>query len=1059
VARLSLSFLNTFQAILDAKLITQFRSNNNKGLLVYLALQSERSFPREVLATLFWPEESESNARNNLRQSLHQLRKVLGDLENPGEAYLLVTRQTVQFNTDSDFILDVDHFLQSIEKGDLEAAVAGYHGDLLPGFTCDSLQFEDWLRLEREHLHQVALEAMFEVTEGYLRTDQLDKAQAVARRQLTLEPWREPAYRQLMQAYALAGDRSNALAQFDICREILWEELGVEPAAETIALYESIKVGTYAPVAADESLEKPVEHRHNLPAYAAPFIGREEELATLDGFIADPSVRLVTILGPGGIGKTRLATSAAERVLVAGLFPKGVFFIDLAPLQETSRIVQVVADTLNFPLQIGDDRSSRQQLLDYLRQKKLLLVFDNFEHLLDGAELLADILQSGPEIKILVTSRERLHLLLEQVYPLEGLAFPDLESAEDAAEYTAVLLFLQSARRNQPDFALRDDDDLIQLTRICRIVEGMPLALELAAAWVDMLSLDEIASELQQGIDILETELRDVPARQRSVRASFDYSWRLLGEAEQVIFAQLSIFRGGFTRAAVQEVTGASLRQLSNLLNKSLIRFDTGRDRYEIHELLRQFGTEKLALQPELEASTYDHHSSYYLQMMAGFTENLKGKGKRQALSAIEADLKNVLLAWDHACAQQNIEAIGMSLESLWRFYWDFGRRELREFEQAVANLRNGEAIGERGIVLGRLLAPLGRFYGSKGDVTKARDMLEESLDVLQRLGATDDTLVSLLFLAEVQESIEESNRLYREGLALARETGDRWAIGHALLFLGWNARLTGDYQYAEQKLREALDQFRRNGDRGGIATALASLSALAVDRGMYEDALALGRESRSETHGFNPMVRLLGLSPTGEALQALGEYEEAEELFQQVRKICREFGRKDLTREVLYWLGEIAFSKKDFTRATQQFQDSLAMAVEVNDLELVIQNHNALGRLDLTQGKGIEARKHFRAALRTSLPLGRPPLILDCMASIAELYSEESKFEYAALLATLTTTDPACRAMTKERGERLLARTEKDLSFDEMDTLRQRSRTSDLDTVAAQLLVDLETP
>ena len=454
MARLSLSFLNTFQAILDAKLITQFRSNNNKGLLVYLALQSERSFPREVLATLFWSEESESNARNNLRQSIHQLRKVLGDLENPGEAYLLVTRQTVQFNADSDFILDVDHFLQSIEKGDLEAAVAGYHGDLLPGFTCDSLQFEDWLRLEREHLHQVALEAMFEVTEGYLRTDQLDKAQAVARRQLTLEPWREPAYRQLMQAYALAGDRSNALAQFEVCREILWEELGVEPAAETIALYESIKVGTYGPVAADESLEKPVEHRHNLPAYAAPFIGREAELATLDGFIADPSVRLVTILGPGGIGKTRLATSAAERILAAGLFPEGLFFIDLAPLQETSRIVQAVADTLNFPLQIGDDRSSRQQLLDYLRQKKLLLVFDNFEHLLEGAELVADILRTAPGVKVLLTSRERLNLRLEQVYPIDGLAFPDLEKAGDPAEYTAVRLFLQSARRNRTDFTL-----------------------------------------------------------------------------------------------------------------------------------------------------------------------------------------------------------------------------------------------------------------------------------------------------------------------------------------------------------------------------------------------------------------------------------------------------------------------------------------------------------------------------------------------------------------------------------------------------------------------------
>ncbi len=1057
MARLSLSFLNTFQAILEAKLITQFRSSKNKGLLVYLALQYERSFPREVLATLFWPEESESNARNNLRQSLHQLRKVLGDLESPDEEYLLVTRQTVQFNADSDFILDVDHFMQAIERRDLQAAVAGYHGDLLPGFTCDSLLFEDWLRLEREHLHQVALEAMFEVTEEYLRTGQLDKAQAVARHQLTLEPWREPAYRQLMQAYALAGDRSNALAQFEVCREILWDELGVEPAAETVALYESIKAGNYSLIAADESLERPVEHRHNLPAYAAPFIGREAELATLDGFIADPGVRLVTIVGPGGLGKTRLATAAAERVLTAGIFPEGLFFIDLAPLHETGQILQALADALNFPLQ-GRDDHSRRQFLGYLHQKKMLIVFDNFEHLLDGAELLADILQSGPEIKILVTSRERLHLLLEQVYPIEGLAFPDLESAEDAAENTAVLLFLQSARRNQPDFALRDDDDLIQLARICRMVEGMPLALELAAAWVDLLSLDEIARELQQGLDILETELRDVPARQRSVKASFDYTWRNLEKAEQVVFAQLSVFRGGFTRQAAKEVTGATLRELSRMVNKSLIRFDKQRGRYEIHELLRQYGADKLGGQSALEADIYDRHSDYYCRWLAGYTRDLKGGGQEQAMSAIEADLENVRLAWNHASIQKDFETIGMSLESLWRFYWNFGRRDVKEFETAVADLRNGNAFGARGIVLGRLLAPLGRFYGSIGDTAKAREILKESLEILQRLGATDDTLVSLLFLAEVQESIEESNRLYQEGLALAREIGDRWAIGHSLLFLGWNARLTGDYQDAEQKLREALNQFRGNGDRGGIATALTSLSALAVDRGRYEDALALGKESRSETQGFNPMVRLLGLQPMGEALHALEEYEEAEEMFQQIRKTGKEFGREDLTQEILYWLGEIAFSKKDFTRATQQFQDSLAWAGENDDFELIVQNHNALGKLDLTQERVIEARKHLHAALQAAIKLNWRPLLLDCFVGIAELLSEEGDLGYAAMLATLITTDPASRAMTKERGEHLLVRIKKDLSFDEMDTVRQRSRSIDLDTVAAQLLVDLET-
>jgi predicted ATPase len=442
-----------------------------------------------------------------------------------------------------------------------------------------------------------------------------------------------------MQAYALASDRSNAIAQFEVCREILWSELGVEPAEETVALYESIKLGYYGPISANGLQEPLVEVRYALPYYATPFIGRELELATLDSFITDPTVRLVTIVGPGGIGKTRLAVEAAQRSLAAKIFPEGIFFIDLAPMHETNRIVQRVADALNLPLKGGDSRSSRQQLLDYLNQKKLLLVFDNFEHLLDDANLLADILQSGPEIKILVTSRERLNLLQEQVYPIRGLKFPELETAEDATGYTAALLFLQSARRNQPDFSLRNNDDLIQLARICRMVEGMPLALELAATWVDVLSLTEIANELQQGLDILERELRDVPARLRSIRASVDYSWQRLDEADQAVFAQLSIFRDGFTRQAAQEVAGATLQELSRLVNKSLIRFDKQRGRYEIHELLLQYGADKLGGQPALEAATYNRHSDYYCQLLAGYTDHLKGAGQAQAMAAIEACL------------------------------------------------------------------------------------------------------------------------------------------------------------------------------------------------------------------------------------------------------------------------------------------------------------------------------------------------------------------------------------------------------------------------------------
>ncbi len=1057
MARLTLAFLGTLQVTLDSQLITRFRSSKNAALLVYLALQSDRPFPREVLATLLWPEESESDARNNLRQALYQLRKVLGDLDNPDSPYLLVTRQTVQFNNASDYALDVRHFKQKIDSGDLEAAVALYHGELLPGFTCDSLQFEDWLRLEREGLHQLALEAMFEVTEDYLQRGQYDKAQVLARQQLTLESWRESACRQLMRAYALAGDRTNALLQYEQCRDILWDELGVEPAAETVSLYESIEAGDYRQFTTEEFPEPPLDARSDLPSFATSFIGREEELATLNDFIADPNVRLITIVGPGGIGKTRLAVAAAKGNLTAQIFPDGIFFVDLAPLQEPNQIIQSVANILNIPIEGEGDSADKKQLLNSLRPKRSLFVFDNFEHLLSGVSLVADILQAAQDVKILSTSRERLHLMVEQVYPLEGLEFPDWETPQDAAEYTAVRLFLQSAHRNQPDFAIGDDDDLTYLTRICRMVDGMPLALELAASWVDLLTLDDIVHELQQGLDILESELRDLPERQRSMRASFDYSWRRLSEAEQTVFAQLSIFRGGFTRAAAEEVTGASLRQLSHLVNKSLLRFDKGRGRYEIHELLRQFGAEKLGQQPELEAFTDDRHSNHYLRLLAENTDALKGKGKRKALSDIEADLKNVQLAWNHASAQQDIEAIGNALESLWRFYWDFGRRDLSEFEQAVANLRNGEATGGRGIVLGRLLAPLGRSYGIRGDNAKAREMLEESLDLLQRLGATEDSLIPLLFLAEVQDSMEESNRLYREGLTLARAVGDPWAIGHALVFLAVNARLTGDYQEAQHLGHEALKQFRQNGDKPGRAVSLFELSLLAVDMGRYEEAVTLARESISLTLEFNTMIRVMGLFPLGIALYALGKYGEAEEQFRKALTVFRKFGREDW-KSGLFFLGELAFRKRDYVGATQLYKDSLATAVAFGDFHMITLNHRSLGRLNVAQGRGIEARKHLHAALQTAMQLNWRPLILDCLVPIAELFLEESDQEYAALLATLITKDPASRAMSIERGERLLAQLEKELPSNEMDAVRQRSRTTDLNAVAGQLLEELET-
>lgn len=367
-------------------------------------------------------------------------------------------------------------------------------------------------------------------------------------------------------------------------------------------------------------------------------------------------------------------------------------------------------------------------------------------------------------------------------------------------------------------------------------------------------------------------------------------------------------------------------------------------------------------------------------------------------------------------------------------------------------------ATGPRGIVLGRLLAPLGRSYSSRGDTSRARETLEESLDLLLHLGAAEERLTPLLFLAEVQESIDESNRLYREGLALARATGNRWAIGHALLFLGLNARLTGDYQEAEQQAHEALKQFRQTGDMGGIVTCLAILGELAVVRGQYGDALAFSQESRSAARAFNPMPGLMGLSTMAQALVALGEYEEAEKLFAQGLAVFREYGRKDC-EDWLFGLGEIAFSKMDYARAAQLYEDSLTCAVEFSNQHMVIRNHISKASLNVAQGKAIEARKQLHATLQLVIQSNWRPLLLDCIAAIAALFAEEGNLEYAALLATLTTADPASRAVTIEHGERLLAHIEKELSSDQMAAVSQQIRTSDLATVAAQLLLELETP
>jgi predicted ATPase len=701
--------------------------------------------------------------------------------------------------------------------------------------------------------------------------------------------------------------------------------------------------------------------KKNLPAQPTPFVGRQSELTELSHLLNDPSVHLVTIIGAGGMGKTRLALEAGANQLER--YSHGVYFIPLAPLDSPDAIVSAVAQALGFTFYEGNE--PRQQLLDLLRDRDLLLILDNFEHLLSDVDLVTEILNQVPKAKILATSRARLNVQGEHLFHLEGMDFPDWETPADAMGYSAIRLFMQSACRVKPDFKLVAGN-LKYVSRICKLVEGLPLGILLAASWVGMLSPEEIAVEIEKNADILETEQHDLPRRQQSMRAVFDYSWDLLTPKEREVFQKLSVFRGGFTRDAAQQAMGASLRDLMGLVDKSLLQRNVA-GRYSIHELLRQYGAERLLTSGE-DDMAHQFHLDFFISKAQEAEPHLRyGSQQIHWLNFLDEEQDNLraVLEWSLI---SDIDKAQQLAGALW-WFWHLRGHVFEGYTWINRILGHSE---EPTPARATLLGKAGQQAFVLNRVEDAKALSEKSICMYQMLGDEDgqaNPLLILGILAIYKADFSTARKLIGRSCELFKRIDDEWGLKKANDMLGGLAFAEGDYQRARDLYGESYSIASKLGDKDGVGYSLIELGRVylalsnhAQALKCYEQALSIAREAKAK------VVTIEALHEIGVTLLLMGDLEKSKPSFEECLELCEGTGIKAGAARALRYLGILARLQGEDQKALTVYQKSIAMMMESRDLPSIIFSLMGVALIKGKQGDIITAI-HLFSVSNTTIP------------------------------------------------------------------------------------------
>ena len=947
--RLNLTLFGSFAASIADQPLTRFRTDKMRALVAYLAINEDRPFRRELLAALLWPEWPDDAARRNLRQTIHRLRQMLDKAAPDLSGRLLtMTRQTVQLNgaavrvdvtqfqkhlqaTETHSHIDLHHCTQCLTH--MQQAADLYQGDFLMGFGIkDAFPFEEWLIMQRDQLQQQMLMLLDELSSAYEQQGEYEKGQRAAHQQVQIAPWRESAHRQLMRLYMLQKDRPSALAQYESCRQLLAQELAVDPSAETMQLWQQIKDGSF------QAAVSPHTPTHGFPVQLTPFIGRQDEISQVLTHLANQECRLLTLIGPGGIGKTRLSIQVVQELSsTSSRYRDGAYFIPLAAVSDEERLFQTIAQHLN--IQLGEQATPRQQLLAYLHDKSLLLVCDNFEQIVAGADQLAEIVRQAPGVQILVTSRRPLNLQAEWRQVVGGLDY------SQGAASDAVSFFQRSAQRVAPQFRLRKED-VAAVLDLCRLVDGMPLALELAAAWTRLMDCPAILRETQKSIDFLTTSREDLPARHQSIRAVLNQSWQMLPGRLQTVLGQMAFFSGTFTLdAALAIVPDLSVLDIATLLDRSLLEWHPN-GRYQMHELLRHFASTQPVSQLDIFQENF---TRYFLKFVADQGEPLLSQTPQQAVTVFQQDLDNVRQAWQWAIAQEAIDLIEAALNALvvyheFRGSYDEGRQQ---FAAAAAALPPSVLVNRLRLAEARCLEVLGEpaqaIALTQGVVEANRP--ETQLPALIRLGR----------LYERTSEYDLALSTLDKALALA----DEQAVEAAQI---WN--IFGIIYRYRGMTDESIQAHRK---------ALTICSVL-------DEPLVL-----AETHAD------LSLSYKDKAA-----YDEAVIHIEQALTIAKRLGHDERISGFTHSLGVLYWQQDKLDKAAACWTQSMAIAERLNYTRLVAICCNGLGVIARRNQRFDEALRYLRRALHLAQQLEEKSLQAIMLGIIGMVYQDMGEYQPA---------------------------------------------------------------